>query len=583
MTWASPAANNLLKNRAAPRVAGLLGTAALLSLGLVLLPVEQAAAKEGGGGVGARSGGYGGLGGGQGRSGGGVGSGPGTPNRAVATPSVNSNGEASADGPAAGPAGDGSNGAAQGPSGAAMGGAMNAAAQSSARLSGFKTRSITSVSGAIGTTDGPSGLSRNSPVRAAPASPAVNSNGEAGSDGAPGAAAPGSTGTEGQPVVGGEIGARAAASRSGDGSGRGARGSGREMVTGEVVVINEDITFYERARGFGFVKLEEKPLGSLGLTVVRLRVPDRMTPYEARGFLRDRFPNLMVDVNNLYRPAGAARSLPAPDYAKTMIGWPEVGPACGAGLAIGMMDTGVAVAAPAFQGHKISQRSFVAPGREAAAPDHGTAIAGVLVGQGEGADRGLLPGATLSVAEIFQRGEDDDLPAANAVSFASGLDWLVGSGVRLVNMSLAGPDNRLIAMAVARAADKGTIMVAAAGNNGPQGAPVYPAAYPDVMGVTALGPDLKPFDQANRGDFVRFAAPGVKVWTATPDGQGRYRSGTSVAAAYVTAAAGAELIQDPKALPADISRRLEERAELVDHMPLVKAAAVCGAPAVAIR
>ena len=110
--------------------------------------------------------------------------------------------------------------------------------------------------------------------------------------------------------------------------------------------------------------------------------------------------------------------------------------------------------------------------------------------------------------------------------------------VEVVNMSLAGPPNRLLEKALERAAAQGIIVMAAAGNGGPVARPVYPAAYESVVAVTAVDTTQQVFRLANRGDYLALAAPGVDLRHARPGGGYAASSGTSFAVPFaVTAAA----------------------------------------------
>jgi subtilisin family serine protease len=80
---------------------------------------------------------------------------------------------------------------------------------------------------------------------------------------------------------------------------------------------------------------------------------------------------------------------------------------------------------------------------------------------------------------------------------------------------------------------KGVILIAAAGNNGPKGAPVYPAAYPEVIAVTATDESDQLYGKANRGDYISVAAPGVDIIAPALKGGYGLSSGTSMAAAHV--------------------------------------------------
>lgn len=116
-----------------------------------------------------------------------------------------------------------------------------------------------------------------------------------------------------------------------------------------------------------------------------------------------------------------------------------------------------------------------------------------------------------------------------------GLAWLESNDVTLINVSMAGPDNRVLATVIKRLIDRGTPVVAAVGNEGPAAPVLYPAGYPEVIGVTAVNQHRKIYRWANRGEQVDFAAPGVDVAVALTDGQYGSQSGTSLAAPVVSA------------------------------------------------
>jgi subtilisin family serine protease len=255
-----------------------------------------------------------------------------------------------------------------------------------------------------------------------------------------------------------------------------------------------------------------------------------------------------------------------------------------------MIDSALASGLPAFAGRKLHQRSFLEPGRVAADPAHGTAIAALLVGAPDPAHPGgggLLPGADLYAAVIFAR--QGSQSEADAFSIAEALDWMVQKHVRVVNVSLAGDDNALMALAVRRASARGTVLIAAAGNAGPNAPPAYPGALPEVIAVTAVDQQGAVFAGANRGSYIAFAAPGIRIWVPTPDGQGRYETGTSFAAPFALGAAALEMMQGAPA-DADILRqRLAAKARALGSggrnptygYGLVQASTPCGVMATA--
>jgi subtilisin family serine protease len=99
---------------------------------------------------------------------------------------------------------------------------------------------------------------------------------------------------------------------------------------------------------------------------------------------------------------------------------------------------------------------------------------------------------------------------------------------------------------------KGLLIVAAAGNAGPQSPPLYPAAYDGVIAVTALGPANDLYAQANRGIQIGLAAPGVDILSLKPKGGYDVQSGTSLAAAHVSGILALMLEKRPDATPRDV-------------------------------
>ena len=232
----------------------------------------------------------------------------------------------------------------------------------------------------------------------------------------------------------------------------------------------------------------------------------------------------------------------------------------------------------------------------AADPGHGTAIAALLVGAPDPAHptgAGLLPDADLYAAAVFARRGGQKGGAQNpggqseadAFAIAEALDWMVQKRVRVVNVSLAGDDNALMALAVRRASARGTVLIAAAGNAGPNAPPAYPGALPEVIAVTAVDQQGAVFAQANRGSYIAFAAPGVRIWVPTPDGQGRYETGTSFAAPFALGTAALEMMQGAPGDADSLRRRLAAKARALGAggrnptygYGLVQASASCGA------
>ena len=240
----------------------------------------------------------------------------------------------------------------------------------------------------------------------------------------------------------------------------------------------------------------------------------------------------IVDYNTRYALLGQPRL-----YAGSKIGLRgPVKPA--RTVSIGLLDTAVEPI-PALRRATIARKSFLRAGESAAGSAHGTALAALLVGEDAAAGfRGVAHGCALHAAEVVRRGESRE--TTNVALLLRASDWLIGQRVEVINASLGGPPNRLLRELLALLVQRGVPLVAAAGNDGPAASPVYPAAYPDALAVTATDALDRNYAQANQGGYVDLSAPGVDLWVPG-DGAGRYVSGTSFAAALVTGAVALHL------------------------------------------
>ncbi len=179
---------------------------------------------------------------------------------------------------------------------------------------------------------------------------------------------------------------------------------------------------------------------------------------------------------------------------------------------------------------------------------HGTAMAGAVSAHGK--LLGIAPDAQILAAQAF----DDSTGVAKGTSFAiyKSLQWAADNSARVVNMSFAGPADPTLRRLLAAAYDKGIVLIAAAGNAGPQAEPAYPAADPNVIAVTATDSDEHIFKMANRGRYVAVAAPGVDIIALAPGDTYELSTGTSIAAAHVSGIAALLLERKPSLKPADI-------------------------------
>ncbi len=278
-----------------------------------------------------------------------------------------------------------------------------------------------------------------------------------------------------------------------------------------------------RAAGRGYQVERRDALAGLALVMLTIRLPPGARAGAAIRELEALAPGVTVGLNHAYRPQPDAGGSGGRTYAGALLAWPDTG--CPAHLSVGVLDTGISLGPASLPGARIVTRSF-ADG--ASAPDaHGAAVAELLAGPGR------LRDAQLFYAQVVGNVPGAD-PAAGVDAIMRAIEWLHNSGVRLINVSLAGPYNKILDRGLAAAADRGMIIVAAVGNDGPGSPPRYPAAFDFVIAVTAVDADRAPYARAPRGSYVDFAAPGVDVFVPI-GGSGRYMTGTSIAAPFVSA------------------------------------------------
>jgi hypothetical protein len=110
----------------------------------------------------------------------------------------------------------------------------------------------------------------------------------------------------------------------------------------------------------------------------------------------------------------------------------------------------------------------------------------------------------------------------------------------------------------AYANDNGLIIVASAGNE-PTGRPVYPAAYPSVIGVGALEPHGKTWENSNYGNFVALYAPGFANLPVGHKGDPGLYAGTSISAAFVANTIAIYLSENPAATLQEIRDYLNKK------------------------
>jgi Subtilase family len=199
---------------------------------------------------------------------------------------------------------------------------------------------------------------------------------------------------------------------------------------------------------------------------------------------------------------------------------------------------------------------YDALGTPAPAHVHGTGMAGAIAAHAKLI--GVAPKVKLLAVRAFT-GENESAQATT-FNILKSIDWAASKNARIINMSFAGPPDPMVRDMLGKAHARGIVLIAAVGNAGPRAPPLYPAADPDVIGVTATDADDKLLPVANRGPQVTVAAPGVQILAPAPDGAYQVTTGTSVAAAHASGVAALLLARNPKLTPDQVRSLLIKSA-----------------------
>ena len=265
--------------------------------------------------------------------------------------------------------------------------------------------------------------------------------------------------------------------------------SAPQFVPDEVVVrmaqATPEVVDVAVGQTHGLQLLERSIIALLGVRLVRYRVLNNRPLAAAVAALQGDPRVLGPQLNYYYRhlqgdadPSnGLQYSLVKLDVARAQT------VARGGGTLIAVIDLGVDQSHPDLQGSVVE--AFSAVCGDGSDP-HGTEISGII--SAHGIVRGVAPEAKLLDVRVFA-GERGRQSTATTFNLVRGIDWALSKRARVLNMSFAGPSDSLLEESIKRAAAKGAITVAAAGNGGPQAAPAYPAAYPGVIAVTAIDVD----------------------------------------------------------------------------------------------
>jgi len=190
---------------------------------------------------------------------------------------------------------------------------------------------------------------------------------------------------------------------------------------------------------------------------------------------------------------------------------------------------------------------------------HGTHVAGIAAAatdNGLGV-AGMAPTNPLMALKVLNSSGD-----GSYFDVARAIDYAYAQGARVMNLSLAGPEDSLVLHeAVQTATTAGALIVAAAGNDPGDNPPFYPAAYDEVLAVGATTSNDEIADLSAHHPYVGVAAPGINIYSTYRGGGYGYMSGTSMATPHASGLAALLWAAAPTLAREEVVGQITQSAE----------------------
>jgi hypothetical protein len=304
------------------------------------------------------------------------------------------------------------------------------------------------------------------------------------------------------------------------------------------------------ARRHGMRRIVSQNFPLIGATIGLFRISDGRSfetvrrEFAADGSVRSAQPNFRFFLQQQKTtPAEGDQA----QYALAKLRLPEAHKlAHGTGIRVAVIDSGIDTKHRELAGSIVD--SFDALASSEGPHVHGTGIAGAIAAHAR--LMGSAPAAELVAIRAFSGTANG--AQSNSWVILKALDYAARRNARIINMSFAGPKDPLVERGINAEAARGIVMVAAAGNAGAKSPPLYPAANPNVIAVSATDAQDHLFQASNRGGHIAVAAPGAEVFLPAPDEKYQMTSGTSFSAAYVSGVAALMLERNPALRPDEL-------------------------------
>jgi subtilisin family serine protease len=351
---------------------------------------------------------------------------------------------------------------------------------------------------------------------------------------------------------------------------RGYDAAGRYGVTGSASLQAKALE-----RDYGLREISAWPIATLHLHCIMFQLPGAAArPTMIAQLANDRRVESVQPLNEFTTqsvpetlravPEAAPVQVPYNDpYAKLQVSLRELAvlPAQqhsrGAGVKIAVIDTGIDFRHPDLKGRVIERHNFVDADEARFEQDmHGTEVSGIIAAVADNGIGivGIAPDARIIALKACWQAPGGGPAVCNSFTLAQALEAAIVAHADIVNMSLAGPPDPLLARLVSRAAAQGAIFVGAAGR--PGSGNTFPAELDEVLAVDAA--------EDSSGNPRHLLAPGHDILTLVPGGHYDFASGSSLSAAQVSGIVALMLAEHPHLTATEVRNLLLHSSRRVD-------------------
>jgi len=224
-----------------------------------------------------------------------------------------------------------------------------------------------------------------------------------------------------------------------------------------------------------------------------------------------------------------------------------------AGVVIAVLDTGIDFSHPDRPKNIVAGYDFINDDSDPQDDHgHGTFVSGLIAANTNNTTgiAGICQNCSIMPVKVMNQNG-----IGTYADVANGIVWAADNGADIINLSIGGyAYSQILQDAVSYAQSKGVLIIAAGGNQGIS-SPLYPAAYPNVIGVAATTQNDERWSGSNYGSYIDISAPGVSIYGLA---LGSYRSqtGTSAAAPHIAGIAGLLMSKNQSLSPNLIAQQL---------------------------